>query len=107
MCKYSSGYTNARKKQEDIVLRRMMDENYSYEKMPFINPGMAFWSCDRLARDYMIGDALVIPLNYYIYEYLWNCKGYGDRTKEQFLNDFVSYLKNAAQAGDTELNPTT
>lgn len=105
MCKYSSGYTNARKKQEDIVLRRMMDENYSYEKMPFINPGMAFWSCDRLARDYMIGDALVIPLNYYIYEYLWNCKGYGDRTKEQFLNDFVSYLKNAAQAGDTELVP--
>ena len=90
LCRYSPNFKNARLKDELIILRRLIEPT-----MPFIHcillPNESFISLYRMSADYAIGDYPIIPLNYYLYNFLsMNDK---DRfTKIDLINHFTHYL---------------
>lgn len=91
VCKLSSLYRNGRIRSEANVLRRFLAPNAPFSDI-FLNPSMAFNSCVRLGRDYAIGTFPIIQMHAFLYAYLKDNGGYGDVTKEAFLDGFVLYL---------------
>lgn len=91
VCKLSPLYRNGRIQAEANVLRRFLEPNAPFSDV-FLNPSMAFSSCVRLGRDYAIGTFPILQLNAFIYSYLNDHNGYGNETKESFLDSFVLFL---------------
>lgn len=91
ICKLSPLYRNGRIRSESNVLRRFLEPNAPFSDV-FLNPSMSFMSCVRLGHDYAIGTFPVIQLHAFLYSYLKSTNGYGELTRDKFLDGFVLFL---------------
>lgn len=96
LCRLSTMYRNARIADESMVLRRMVEPNTPFKDV-FINPSLAFNSVIRIGKDYAIGSYPIIQLNAYVYEFLRISGGYGDNTRESFLDKFVLFIMSKVE----------
>ncbi len=92
LCRLSSLYRNGRIQDEAIVLNRFMDPKVPFCGNLFLNSSLAFYSCVRVCKDYAVGSYPIITLYAFLYDFICQENGYGNRTREEFLNDFVNFI---------------